>query len=286
MDIFFQIIPISILIMAVTLMVPCLLHLIIESAKSANISGCVRFHRFTLLLSLLSGMGTTALLFIAGYQYSDDATRNAAAAVFCLPFVLMEVISCLAFVNYRIEYDDCGFSYRNMLRLRRTYLYDDIQGIIEDKYNARLVMKRGNKLSIPVFSIGRKGFMKEIEQWRNKNGLSPTKLPSFKDSLFNGNVYDAEGLYACWILFITVVGSWLAGTAIIAIPKGDYQIIIIIGSFLTSIVLFGLFFNYVISNAERYPKIASVLVKKSYIKNPIVREKLGLKSTVTKRKRK
>jgi len=237
----------------------------------------VRIHKVALVINLLIGVGITLLMLFIGAFNKNDIPTNAFIAVLSFPLILIEVLSSLAYANYRIDYDDSGFAYQSILREKRKYDYSDIVGIIDDKYNAKLVTSDGKKLALPAISIGRRGFMESIEKWRQSNNKVPKKIPKTREPLFNDNIMDAEGFVALWIICLVFAGSLFIGTTIIAFPRGDYIVIIIVGCFLLPLLIIGPFFYYIVRNAERHPRITGALVKKHYIKNPNVRYKLGLR---------
>jgi ABC-type transport system involved in multi-copper enzyme maturation permease subunit len=217
------------------------------------------------------------LLFLTLHQQSYNFNIIAFIIIITLPLISIGSILVLIYSNYQIKYNDDSFIYRGIFRSKKQYNYNDVTGIIYDKFNAKLVISTGKKLTLQTFSVGRQEFIAAIEQWRKNNGKPSKKLPKVKEPLFNDNILDAEGFVAAWIMFIVFFGLFFLGILVMSLPKKDFQVAFYVGCLWLFFIISGPLFNFFISNAEKYPRISKLLVKPSYIKNPIVRQKLGLK---------
>ena len=243
----------------------------------------IRVHCFVFLLGVFFCVLFYALLFFGLRQESGNVYKSASLIILTAPLFLLGIAPVLLYANYKIEFDGNGFAYSNVFRMKRKYGYDDVSGMVDDKFQPKLVMRDGKRLRINAFSMGSGEFIKAIELWRHCNGEPSRKIPKAKPRLLNDNVHDAGGLVAVWVFSIIVTGSYFASTIVMSLYYKNCDGAYFTGAGLMFVVVFGLLFRYFIRNAERYPKIVKHLVKHSYIKNPAVLQFLA--ATQSRKKR-
>ncbi len=134
-------------------------------------------------------------------------------------FTFMAIVLILIYLNCRITYTDTDFTVRNILRISRTYRYDQITGIeTGEDTNLRIGKK---KITINVMSEGSAGFLafanqryKELHNTNYRRGIP--EVPPAKD-IFNGNIEYGTTIFVMEVILLCAV---LAGTVFAYIRTG------------------------------------------------------------------
>lgn len=273
----------AITLVCIMIIVPGVISFLHSRSNKFSGKNEVKVHSGVFVIALVATIFYVGVVWITLYFEGGGFRENLSMIIMMLPLVLLGVILIMLYVNYKITFDAEGFTYRNFWRVARRYNYSEVTGIIEDKLNKKLVVGK-KKLAIQSFSVGVLDFLIAIEEWRRKNGKSK-RLPSEKETLFNDNIYDSEGFVAGWIIVLVILGAMILATFVASYGNGDYMGVAAIGGIWGLFFLSGLVFKFFVDRAEKYPRIVRLLVKPSYIKNPKVRERLGLDSPNKKRKK-
>ena len=222
-------------------------------------------------------------------QDKENAGIVMAFVILMAPLLSLGLAPILVYANYRIKYDETGFIYRNIWGIKRRYSFADVSGIIKYERSLKLIINDRKRLMIHECSMGVSDFIWAIGAWRKDNNISPKKLPKIKDPIFNDNVVDGGNFVVLWIMLVVGTGAMVLGCFVLSLPlipitKTDMEGYIISGILWSPFVIIGPVYNYFACNAEKYPKIAKALIGENNIKNPVVREKLGLKPLKSKKK--
>ena len=239
----------------------------------------VRVRLSIFILGIIASSLSTTGLFLGLIQDQDeDIYFKAGFVIIMLPLIAMGFILVMVYANYQIKFDDTGFTYRNSFGIKHRYDYADVTGKIDCDTNYKLVVNEKKQLMLHECSFGTVAFIRAIEQWRKDNNKASKKLPIKKGILLNDNVVNAENLVAGWIIIVVIMGALFLSVLVMSLPKivviGP---VIVTGSVWLLFIVAGFVFRFFIRNAEKHPRILKSLVGSDNIKNPIARQKLGLK---------
>ena len=156
-----------------------------------KLKGTVTISPIAFLIGLI-GLPFFAFLFVMGLKESDLWTR-------CIfgSFLLMDIYLILS-VNWKIDYDSNGFTYRNIFRISRYYRYSDITRIYIDKDS--WIEINGKKIRIDNMADGRH-FLIQAQ----RRAKQAQKFSAQDRKLFNGNVRNAGVFVFFFILLIVFI---------------------------------------------------------------------------------
>ena len=238
----------------------------------------VRVHLSIFILGIISSSLFTTGLILGLIQYKDDIYEQAGFVIIMLPLIAMGFILVMVYANYQIKYDDTGFTYRNIFGIKSRYNYADVTGIIDYDTNYKLVVNEKKQMMLHECSTGTVAFIRAIEQWRKNNNKERKKLPKKKGTILNGNVVNAENFVAGWIIIVVCTGTLFFSSLVMSLPEPSVmEPLFITGTIWLLFIVAGFIFRFFIINAEKYPRILKSLIGPDNIKNPIARQKLGLK---------
>ncbi len=120
---------------------------------------------------------------------------------------LLGIVLIMAFVNYRITYDEDGFVYRNFWGIKREFTYSQVTGIKEDLSECCVYIGK-RKVTVECLSTGGIMFAAIIKK-KYSDFHGGQKIPEVKPKhdIFNGHVKDAAGFWAANI----IVTAFLVG---------------------------------------------------------------------------
>ena len=133
-----------------------------------------------------------------------------AVSVFFFIFSLLGVTLLVAYVNCRIWYDEEGFTAKNFFGIKRHFTYDQLTGFRKDRDIHILLGKR--KVVVDELSVGRREFIAFVkkEYRRRHDGNALPEVYRAKFDIFNGNVRDASGFIAAFVLVGVAMLAFLA----------------------------------------------------------------------------
>ncbi len=125
-----------------------------------------------------------------------------------MAFLGLSLIIC--YINCRIYYDENEFVVKNFFGIKRKYTYDQISGLKEDfQENSLFIDKR--RIKVALFAKDGISFI-ELAKKRYRtlcNGRQIPKIKKTRFDIFNGNVYDAEGMLFAYVLVLVVCIGFL-----------------------------------------------------------------------------
>ncbi len=128
-------------------------------------------------------------------------------------FTLLGATLIIAFINSEISYDEDGFVAKNFFGMKRKFTYDQITAIKENMHGDYIYIGK-RKVMIDEFSVGGIDFIAFVNKKYRKlhNGQNLPKIRKTKHDLFNGNIDDAAGFIAAYILIGVAAAAFLSFT--------------------------------------------------------------------------
>ncbi len=132
-------------------------------------------------------------------------------------FVLLGAILILAGVNWRVTYDEEGFTFRNAIGRQRRYSYRDVTGICGTNQNITLYMD-SRKINFDEMAVGKYEFLNRValEYQKIHHGQD---LPRAKKDIFRGNVPNPGVYVFLYGLFFVMLLCFTVAIAIEANQK-------------------------------------------------------------------
>ena len=114
------------------------------------------------------------------------------------------------YINYRITYDNNGFTFRNLFRITHTFAYEDVTAIRENYYESFLYMGK-HRISVDRYAVGGQEFLILVKQRYSMlhPGQTLPKVPPSKFDPFKGHISDVGA-----VLFGIAVGTIFVGLAL------------------------------------------------------------------------
>ncbi len=118
----------------------------------------VTLHKVTRIIGIV-GILFFLILMVAAMLTGGELW---ACGVFLL-FALLGTALIFASVNWRITYDDAGFTFRNALGREQRYTYQEVTGI-RGRQNTLTLYIGKRKIHFDEMSVGKFGFMAHVRQ--------------------------------------------------------------------------------------------------------------------------
>lgn len=135
---------------------------------------------------------------------------------------LLGIVLLMAFVNYRITYDDDGFVYRNFWGIKREFTYSQITGIKENVSECCIYIGK-RKVTVECLSVGGIMFAAIIKK-KYSDFHGGQKIPQVKPKhdIFNGHVKDAAGFVVAYGIMVIFTTAFLIFTiCVVCLPKTE-----------------------------------------------------------------
>lgn len=120
---------------------------------------------------------------------------------FCLPGVVM----ILGFCNCRLQYNDDYFIHKNIIGIKRKYLYSDVTGIRKSEHETFVFVGK-KRVLVDEFAVGGKDFIKFINQkYQQLYRKNVPAEPFSKKDIFKGNLKAPEDIKAAFIICYVIM---------------------------------------------------------------------------------
>ncbi len=164
--------------------------------------------------------------------------------------------------SVQIQYQKNRFVVKRIFRKKRTYMYTQIEGVILNHGSGFILILDEGRLTVDSLLTGGTDFLCYVQQ--RYRAHHNEQLPELRFKLFNGNVKEPGPM-----VFFSIMGGigWIAVAICMTVKwvyDGDVSLLIIGWSI--AVVYWGVCGAgyYVLSNAKKYPRLASLFVKKDY----------------------
>ncbi len=155
-------------------------------------SGTVKPPLFYLIVGIVT-LPFFVFLLIMGLRESGGLAIVAGA------LSLLSLAIIIVSVNWRIDFNPVGFTYRNFFRISRHYSYDEVTAIRFDKTAIVYIGKK--KISVEESYDNRSAFLHSLKMHARHAKRTESKL-------FGGNIRNPEEfVFINWMIFIMVIGS-------------------------------------------------------------------------------
>lgn len=180
--------------------------------------------------------------------------------------ICFAVLSCMFLVMYyslRIYYNYNKFVVKRLFRKTRTFRYSEIQSVIPGSGMAYTLVCNNGKVYVDSFAVGGMYFYVFAEQRFIKGG-GGNSIPESRPKLFNGNVIEPIPIV---VISIIIGLAWLAIAIWFTVEYFNGGLIavkdlLIIWGVVAVYAVILIISNYILCNAQKYPRIAALLIKK------------------------
>lgn len=200
--------------------------------------------------------------------YILSAAEDGIAPVLLCAFAALSLLFWIAYFSVRIEYDATGFRVKKLFRRKRQYGYEDILAQAPLMGNGCVFVMRSGRIRVDDFMVGGVDFIDYAEYQYRTLGLG-FGIPDDAHGPFRGNVKDPWPMMIIACIVGAILLLFAVGCTVSVIvenePLNEVADVLLFVWGMTVLYWICCFVgNHILCNAQKYPRLAKLLVKKEY----------------------